>query len=97
MSVEIKKVSSKKELKQFIRFNYEFYKDNPYSVPDLYEDIRDTFDPKENAALEFCDADYFMAFKDGKIISLRLFIFISGKDVEPIKLEYKSCLNTSPL
>ena len=36
MAITIKKVSSKKELKTFIRFNYELYKENPYSVPDLY-------------------------------------------------------------
>ena len=44
-------------LKRFIRFNYEFYKDCPYSVPDLYEDMLDTFSPKKNAAFEFCEAE----------------------------------------
>ena len=53
MSVEIKKVTTKSELKRFIRFNYEFYKDNPYSVPDLYDDMLNTFSPKKNAAFEF--------------------------------------------
>ena len=44
--ISIKKVSSKKELKTFIRFNYELYKENPYSVPDLYDDMLNTFSPK---------------------------------------------------
>lgn len=68
MSVEIKKVSSKSDLKRFIRFNYEFYKDNPYSVPDLYDDMQNTFSPKKNAAFEFCEADYFLALRDGDIV-----------------------------
>ncbi len=68
MTVEIKKVETKKELKRFIRFNYEFYKDNPYSVPDLYDDMLNTFSPKKNAAFEFCEADYFLAYEDGKIV-----------------------------
>lgn len=68
MSVEIKKVTTKSELKRFIRFNYEFYKDNPYSVPDLYDDMLKTFSPKKNAAFEFCEADYFLALRDGKIV-----------------------------
>ncbi len=68
MSVEIKKVSNKRELKKFIRFNYEFYKHNPYSVPDLYDDMLNTFSPEKNAALEFCEADYFLAYKDGEIV-----------------------------
>lgn len=68
MSVEIKKVTTKSELKRFIRFNYEFYKDNPYSVPDLYDDMLNTFSAKKNAAFEFCEADYFLALRDGKIV-----------------------------
>lgn len=68
MSVEIKKVSCKADLKRFIRFNYEFYKDNPYSVPDLYDDMLNTFSPKKNAAFEFCEADYFLTLRDGKIV-----------------------------
>lgn len=69
MSVEIKKVSTKKELKRFIRLNYEFYKDNPYSVPDLYDDMLNTFSPEKNAAFEFCEADYFLAYDEaGKTV-----------------------------
>lgn len=68
MTVEIKKVSNKAELKKFIRFNYEFYKDNPYSVPDLYDDMLNTFSPQKNAAFEFCEADYFLAMREGKIV-----------------------------
>ena len=63
-----KKVSSKKELKTFIRFNYELYKENPYSVPDLYDDMLNTFSPKKNAAFEFCEAVYFLAYKDDKVV-----------------------------
>lgn len=68
MAVTIKPVKTRKELKQFIRFNYELYKENPYSVPDLYEDILGTLDPKRNAAFEFCEAEYFLALRDGEIV-----------------------------
>ena len=68
MAITIKKVSTKKELKQFIRFNYELYKSNPYSVPDLYDDMLKTFNKKKNAAFEFCEADYFLAYKNNKIV-----------------------------
>ena len=68
MTTIIKKVSSKKELKQFIRFNYELYKNNPYSVPDLYEDMLKTFSPQKNPAFEFCEADYFLAIRDGRVV-----------------------------
>ena len=68
MSIIIKKVDGKADLKRFIRFNYEMYKDNKYSVPDLYEDMVNTFSPKKNAAFEFCEADYFLAYRDGKLV-----------------------------
>ena len=68
MAVTIKKVSSRKELKEFIRFNYNLYKENPYSVPDLYEDILDTFSPTKNPAFAFCEADYFLAYKDDRLV-----------------------------
>ena len=65
--IVIKEVSNQNELKKFIRFNYELYKDNPYSVPDLYEDMLKTFSPL-NAAMEFCKTKYFLAYKNGKLV-----------------------------
>ena len=68
MSVEIRKVSSAAELKKFIRFNYEFYKNCPYSVPDLYDDMQSTFSREKNPAFEFCEAEYFLAYRNGEIV-----------------------------
>jgi hypothetical protein len=68
MAITIKKVTNKSELKKFIRLNYELYKNNPYSVPDLYDDMLNTFNKKKNAAFEFCDADYFLAYKDNELV-----------------------------
>ncbi|NCC10801.1 MAG: N-acetyltransferase [Bacteroidia bacterium] len=68
MAITIKTVSTKRELKKFIRFNYKLYKGNPYSVPDLYDDMLNTFNKKKNAAFEFCEADYFLAYKEDKIV-----------------------------
>lgn len=67
MAITVKRVSTKKELKKFIRFNYHLYKENPYSVPDLYDDMLNTFNKKKNAAFEFCEAEYFLAYKDDKL------------------------------
>ena len=67
MAITIKKVTTRRDLKRFIRFNYELYKGNAYSVPDLYDDMLNTFNRKKNAAFEFCEADYFLAYKDGKL------------------------------
>lgn len=68
MNIEIKKVQTKRELKRFIRFNYELYKNCPNSVPDLLEDMLSTFSHDKNPAFEFCEADYFLAYRNGNIV-----------------------------
>lgn len=68
MTITIKRVDCKADLKHFIRFNYEMYKGNAFSVPDLYEDMLKTLSPDKNPAFEFCEADYFLAYSDGKIV-----------------------------
>lgn len=68
MSVEIREVTNKKELKKFVKFNIELYKGNPYHVPGLIEEEMMTLDKKKNPAFEVCDAIYFLAYKDGKVV-----------------------------
>lgn len=68
MAITIKQVSSKSDLRRFIKFNVELYKNNPYAAPDLYEDVINTLDPERNAAFDFCEAAYFLAYKDNKLV-----------------------------
>lgn len=68
MSVEIRKVSNRSELKKFIRFPELLYKNCENWVPALEGDEFDTFNPKTNGAYDYCDADCFLAWKDGKIV-----------------------------
>ena len=78
MNITIKPVTSKKDIKQFICFNYDLYKDSPYAVPELYTDVRDTLDPTKNAAFEFCEAQPFIALKEGKVVG-RIVAIINHK------------------
>ena len=65
--VEIKEIKpTKSNLKKFIQFQIDLYKDNPYFVPPLVSDDLGTLSPDKNPAFDFCDYVYFMAFKDGK-------------------------------
>ena len=61
MSITIKKVETKRELKKFIEFHYDLYKGNKYDAPVLYSDDAKTFDREFNAAFEFCESDYYLA------------------------------------
>ena len=67
-SVHIKKVEGKQDLKTFINFHYDLYKDSPYDVPNLFSDEFSTLSKDKNAAFDFCEAEYFLAFKDNKIV-----------------------------
>lgn len=67
MAVEIRKVETKNDMRAFIDFHYDLYKGNPYDVPTLFIDDQGTFDRKKNAAFDFCDAQFFLAYKDGKV------------------------------
>ena len=69
MKVTIKEVVTKKDLKAFVHFPNEFYKDNPYYVPTLERGDLDALDPEKNHAFEFCEGKYWLAFNgNGRIV-----------------------------
>lgn len=78
MPVSVIPVTTKREMKQFICFNYKLYKDSPYAVPELYNDVRDTLDPEKNAAFEFCEAQPFIALRGGEVVG-RIVAIINHK------------------
>ncbi|MBR6606622.1 MAG: N-acetyltransferase [Prevotella sp.] len=67
-NIKIEKVTDRKGLDAFIQFHYDLYKGNEYSVPNLYSDEVRTLSKYKNAAFEFCEADYFLAYQDGKVV-----------------------------
>ena len=67
-SVEIRKVETKKDLQAFIEFHYDLYEGNEYDVPTLYSDDYNTLSHDRNAAFDFCEAEYYLAYKSGKIV-----------------------------
>ena len=67
-SIQIKRVETKKDLKRFIEFHYDLYKGNPYDVPNLYSDEVNTLSKDKNAAFDFCEAEYYLALKEGKTV-----------------------------
>ncbi len=66
--IEIRKVGTKKDLKTFIEFHYDLYKGNQYDVPSLFADDVNTLSKDKNAAFEFCEAEYFLAYREGKLV-----------------------------
>lgn len=66
--VEIVKVETGRQLKEFILFPFSLYKDNPYWIPPLIVDEMFTLDREKNPAFEFSEAMYWLAKQDGKIV-----------------------------
>lgn len=66
-SIEIIKVTDRKGLRAFVDFHYDLYKGNKYDAPNLFSDEMRTLDKNKNAAFEFCEAEYYLALKNGKI------------------------------
>ncbi len=68
MSVEIKKVSSRRDLDKFIQLHYDLYRGNQYDAPNLYSDELKMLSKDKNSAFEFCEAEYYLAYRDGKVV-----------------------------
>ena len=68
MSILIKTVTTRRELKKFSRFGNKLYKGNKYYVPTLIFDDLNTLDKTKNAAFEFCEAEYYLAYKNGVLV-----------------------------
>ena len=68
-TLTIKKVETKKDLNDFIQFPKKLYAKCPYYVTDLDRDIRNMFNPKKNAGLDFSEIQAFLAYdKQGKVM-----------------------------
>ncbi len=66
--VVVKKVSNAREMKDFVRFPSVLYAKSEQYVPDLEMDIRNSFNPRKNAGLEFSDIQPFIAYRDGEVV-----------------------------
>ena len=68
MSVTIKVVTSAKDFKTFARFANKMYKGNKYYVPSMPMDDLATFSKEKNAAYEFSEAEFYLAYKNGEVV-----------------------------
>lgn len=64
--ITIVEVTSKRQMREFVKYPFLLYKDNPYWIPPLIQDEIDSFNPKINPVFESATAKFYLAFKDGK-------------------------------
>ena len=68
MSIVIKTVESKADLRSFVKFPLSLYRNCPYYVPNIYTDEMSTLDSKKNAMGKYAKSRKFLAYKDGRIV-----------------------------
>ena len=68
MQTKIIEVTTKKGINSFIQFPFTIYRGNPNWVPSLRFDELNTLRQDKNPAFEFCEARYWLAYHDGRIV-----------------------------
>lgn len=67
MSVEVEAIRpTKSSLKTFVKFGIDLYKGSPYYVPPLISDEVETLMPSKNPSFDYCEAQSFLAWRDGR-------------------------------
>ncbi|MEL4455885.1 GNAT family N-acetyltransferase [Lutimonas vermicola] len=66
--IKILEISTKKELKQFVKFPFTLYKGNKYWVPPIISEEVESFDKLKNPVFEHADARFFLAYRNGMIV-----------------------------
>jgi len=87
VGIEIREVVTSRELKEFIRFPFQLYQDHPCWVPGLEFDEMNTLKRDKNPAFEYCDAKYWMAFRDDRPVG-RIAGIINRRYIEKWKNRY---------
>jgi len=62
----VKEMITNAELREFIKYPMELFKDSSQFTPDLITDEMTNLRKDKNPAFDYCEAKYFMAYKDGK-------------------------------
>ena len=66
--IVVKEVKTKKDLKAFVDYPNQLYKENPYFIPSTYADDLNDWNPKKNPAFDYCEAKCFLAYKDEQVV-----------------------------
>ena len=68
MTPSIVEVKTRSQLKKWVEFPNELYKNNEYYVPFMFEDEMSYFTPQKNPAYSYCETKLFLAYHGKKIV-----------------------------
>lgn len=84
MNLTVQEVSSKKDLKKFIQFPFELYRNNECYVPPIIDFEISTLLKSKNPAFEVCEACYWVVKSENKIVG-RIAAIVHHKEFEEHK------------
>ena len=82
--ITVKQITTKKDLKKFVKFPFQLYKGCKYWVPSLINDEMDTLDSDKNPVFKNAEASYFLAYKNG-IIAGRIAVIINHLEINELQ------------
>ena len=82
--INIKEIESKEDLKKFVMFPFDLYKDSKYWVAPIIKEELEVLDKEINPVFKNADANYFLAYINGKIVG-RIAALINWIEVNEIK------------
>jgi hypothetical protein len=81
MTVHLQQVETPKDLKKFIEFPFNLYRDNPYWVPPLISDEMNTLRPEKNPASRFCESRSWLAYRGENVVG-RITAILNHRHIE---------------
>ena len=82
--IEVIKVESKKNEKDFVMFPFELYRDCEYWVPPIINEEIDAMDTNKNPVFKNAEAEFYLAYKDNKIVG-RIAAIVNWVEIEEQK------------
>ena len=82
-TIRIQEVKNDKDLEQFIRFPMELYRHCEFYVPPIINEEKDIWNPTLNPALQYSEAQQFLALKNSQIVG-RIAVIINHKESEEL-------------
>jgi GNAT superfamily N-acetyltransferase len=68
MAVEIRPVTSRRELDTFVKLPWRLYRNEPNWVAPLLRDLKKRLDQRKNPFFKHAEAQYFLAWRDGRAV-----------------------------
>lgn len=82
--ISVSEVKTANELKKFINFPMELYKNNKNYVPPLINDEKNIWNTEQNPALANSDTKQFLAYQDGKVVG-RIALILNHNEAEDLE------------